>query len=146
MKLASVGRHKCTVKTAHLGYCQESRRLGGVWVWRRGEPTQSEINNSTLIQHRPVITVRPPVTEAFHSKQLQRVGGRLLLSAFIRHFGISIFRSVLHNICISFWRPEKSEPRNTTCCYSYTVIGHKMCCDLHLSHNNSQTQTSQKYH
>lgn len=104
------GRYVCTVNLLMSGVAK-SRRLDGVGGLEGG-PTQLEINNSTLIQHMAVITVRPPVTEAFLSKQLQRVGGRLLLlpllSVFMRHFGISIFRSVLHNICISFWRPLKS--------------------------------------
>lgn len=69
----------------------------------RGGLTQSEINNSTLIHHKPVITARPPVAKAFHNERLQRVGGGLLLSIFMKCLGISIFRLALHSISISFW-------------------------------------------
>lgn len=72
-----------------------------------GGLAQSEINNSTLIHHKPVITARPPVAKAFLSEQLQRVGGGLLLSMFMKCLGISIFRLALHSISISFWSPSK---------------------------------------
>lgn len=55
---------------------------------------QSEINNSTLIHHKPVITVRPPVAKAFHRQQQQRVGGRPLLSVFMKYLGISILNEL----------------------------------------------------
>lgn len=72
-----------------------------------GGLAQSEINNSTLIHHKPVITGRPPVGKAFHSERLQRVGGGLLLSMFMKCLEISIFRLALHSISISFWSPFK---------------------------------------
>lgn len=76
--------------------------LGYEW---EGGLAQSEINNSTLIHHKPVITARPPVAKAFHSEQLQRVGGGLLLSMFMKCAEISIFRLALNSISISFRGP-----------------------------------------
>lgn len=103
-------------KTARSEYLQESWRLGltakkegrgGAGVRVGGGLAQSEINNSTLIHHKPVITARPPVAKAFHSERLQRVGGGMLPSMFMKCLGISIFRLALHSISISFWRPFK---------------------------------------
>lgn len=80
-------------KSAHSEHLQESWRLGQTAKkGRRGVSgllvgggfAQSEINNSTLIHHKPVITARPPVAKAFHSERLQRVGGGLLLSMFMK--------------------------------------------------------------
>ena len=56
---------------------------GGGHEWEGGL-AQSEINNSTLIHHEPVITATPPVAKAFLSEQLQRAGGGLLLSMFMK--------------------------------------------------------------
>lgn len=84
--------------------------------------TQSEINNSTLIHHKPVITTGPPLATTFHSEKLQRVGGMLWLSMFMKCLGISIFKLVLHSISISFrstlkfifsLRPELTQQRNS---------------------------------
>lgn len=47
------------------------------------------------------------MAKAFHSQQLQRVGGGLLLSMFMKCLGISIFRLALHSISISFRKPFK---------------------------------------
>jgi len=58
--------------TARSEHHQEWWRAGQTakkdWVWVGGGLAQSEINNSTLIHHKPVITARPPVAKAFHSE------------------------------------------------------------------------------
>lgn len=67
-------------------------KKGGSGEGVGGGLAQSEINNSTLIHRKPVITARPPVAKAFLSERLQRVGGGLLLSMVMKCLGISIFR------------------------------------------------------
>lgn len=76
-----------------------------VWAMSGRGGAQSEINNFKLIHHKPVITARPPVAKAFLSERLQRVGGGLLPSMFMKCSGISIFRLALHSISISFRGP-----------------------------------------
>lgn len=62
--------------------------MEGFWgVCVGGGLAQSEINNSTLIHRKPVITARPPVAKAFHSERLQRVGGGMLLPMFMKCLG-----------------------------------------------------------
>lgn len=111
-----VSKADCINRTSEAARCehlQESWRHSltakkeGARAWVGGGLAQSEINNATLIHHKPVITAGPPVAKTFHSKQLQRVGGRLLRSMFMKCLGISIFRLALHSISISFWSPFK---------------------------------------
>lgn len=91
-------------------------RGGGGWVGARGgELAQSEINNFTLIHHKPVITARPPVAKAFHSERLQKVGGGLLLCTFMLCLGISIFKLALHSNSISFEALLNSFPTSAEC-------------------------------
>lgn len=83
-KADCINRASTIARSEHL---QESWRLGPIAKEEGGtgargvggELVQSEINNSTLIHHKPVITARPPVAKAFHSEQLQKVGGGLFL-------------------------------------------------------------------
>jgi len=102
-----------TSRTARSKYLQESWRLGRTATERSvcvcvcvmgGRLAQSEINNSTLIHHKPVVTARPPVAQAFLSERLQS-GRRLLLAMFMKRLWISIFRLALHAVSISFWSP-----------------------------------------
>lgn len=111
-----VSKADCINRTSKTGRCehlQQSWRHGltakkeGVRARVGGGLAQSEINNVTLIHHKPVITAGPPVAKAFHSKRLQRVGGRLVLSMFMKCLRISIFRLASHAISISFWSPFK---------------------------------------
>lgn len=66
-----------------------------------GGVTQSEINNSTLIHHKPSLQ-RDPLWLQHSTASECRVGGRLLLSMSMKCLGISIFRLALHSISISF--------------------------------------------
>lgn len=95
---------KRTSRTARCEHLKESWRhslagkRGVMAMSGRGGLTQLEINNSTLIHHKPVITAGPPVAKTFQSERLQRVGGELLPSMFMKCLGISIFRLALHSI------------------------------------------------
>lgn len=116
-KVDCINRTSTTARSEHL---QESWRLGpiakGGWVGARGrELAQSEINNFTLIHHKPVITARPPVAKAFHSERLQKVGGGLLLCTFMLCLGISIFKLALHSNSISFEALINSFPTSAEC-------------------------------
>lgn len=114
-KVDCINRTSTTARSEHL---QESWRLGPISKGgggKRGELAQSEINNFTLIHHKPVITARPPVAKAFHSERLQKVGGGLLLCTFMLCLGISIFKLALHSNSISFEALLNSFPTSAEC-------------------------------
>lgn len=101
------------ISRSHGDLAQFLRAGGG--GGKRGELAQSEINNFTLIHHKPVITARPPVAKAFHSERLQKVGGGLLLCTFMLCLGISIFKLALHSNSISFEALLNSFPTSAEC-------------------------------